>query len=339
MLGWPTVAKVAESNPPARSEKVLYALSLTAAVVLPATLLALPQAAAWMAALGTAAWISQALLLPVLALRRQAWTPLIIGCALAMYATHSSQQLGERRAQVVDPRSAPSHDLRDGPVPADIGEWAHLRGYFYLDQRLDEYRVEQGTRPDQTQSAPAFLTPMVAFDPAALEAAAAKAKTDALKAGSAPEPGASPLPASALPTTGSDAMAGAQVQALQPQTLQPELRLGPDDKLIIAKVTADPSPGPGLETHFGHLGPIAPDLVAALIDLSQFTAPTDPDSEPGSAPPAAQAFPHALLFDTTRPAPTAPSPAELAWVALLGLLASAALIVGIRRAPKNPSSR
>jgi hypothetical protein len=131
------------------------ALALLAAIVIPLVLLLDPVAL-------PSPWIGAALAfacaLPLAFRFAEHRSQAVLGAALAGFAGLLAPELPDL---VRATRELPVHDLREGPIAAQTGEWIAVRGYLRNEWTLDEYRVAQGERPDQNERAAAVVVPLL----------------------------------------------------------------------------------------------------------------------------------------------------------------------------------
>jgi hypothetical protein len=122
------------------------------------------------------AWLGPALAiaaaLPIVWVAKHARGQALVGAALAGMAAAASPQLPRLLALTGDPEALPILDLREGPVPAELGDYAQVRGFLRSEWQVDEYRVAAGERPDQNEVASAVLVPLLGSDAAVIEVGA-----------------------------------------------------------------------------------------------------------------------------------------------------------------------
>jgi hypothetical protein len=145
------------------------ALALLAALVIPLVLMldavALPSP-----------WIGAALAcgcaLPIAFRFVEHRSQALLGAALAGFAGLLAPEVPELIRATRDLESMPVHDLREGPIAAEPGEWVVVRGYLRNEWTLDEYRVAEGERPDQNVAAKAVIVPLLGTEGEQVDASA-----------------------------------------------------------------------------------------------------------------------------------------------------------------------
>jgi hypothetical protein len=122
------------------------------------------------------AWLGPALAvaaaLPIVFAAKHARGQALVGVGLAAMAATASPELPELLALTGDPEALPIHDLRKAPVPAELGDYAQVRGFLRGEWQVDEYRVATGERPDQNEAASAVLVPLLGSNAAVIEVGA-----------------------------------------------------------------------------------------------------------------------------------------------------------------------
>jgi hypothetical protein len=97
----------------------------------------------------------------VQAILRQRFGAVLLGSVLATSAGLLSLEAHRRVAETAALEAAPIVDLTTGAMPRPAPAAVTVRGYFRNGWQLDEYAVEDGARPDQSQAAKAVLVPFV----------------------------------------------------------------------------------------------------------------------------------------------------------------------------------
>src|SRR5262245_8379902 len=131
------------------------ALALLAAIVIPLVLMldAVVLPSPWVGAT-----IACACALPIAFRFAEQRSQALLGAALAGFAGLLAPDVPDL---IRATRELPVHDLRDGPITAETGEWIVVRGYLRNEWMLDEYRVAEGERPDRNTPAPAIVVPLL----------------------------------------------------------------------------------------------------------------------------------------------------------------------------------
>lgn len=94
----------------------------------------------------------------------------LLGAALAGFAGLLAPEVPPlvRATRGLD--ALPVHDLREGPLVAEPGEWVAVEGFLRNEWTLDEYRVAEGERPDQNAAAAAVIVPLLGTEGEQVEA-------------------------------------------------------------------------------------------------------------------------------------------------------------------------
>lgn len=149
---------------------LLRALAVLAALAIPllASVTAIAQLPfmEWIAPLAAVACT-----LPIVHAARDARVQIVVAAGLAAMATAMSPEVPELLAVTGDIEAMSVHDLREAPLPPWQDGYVAVRGYLLSDWVVDEYRPEQGQRPDQDQTPRAVLLPLLGTDAQALDAA------------------------------------------------------------------------------------------------------------------------------------------------------------------------
>lgn len=95
------------------------------------------------------------------AIRRQRFGTILLGAILACTAGLLALEGHSRAAQRAQLEGAAAVDLTQGPMPTPVPNPVTVTGHFHQGWILDEYGVEPGERPDQSQEADAVLVPFV----------------------------------------------------------------------------------------------------------------------------------------------------------------------------------
>lgn len=136
------------------------ALALLAAIVIPLVFM-LDALARLIPSPWVGAAIACACALPIALRFAEHRSQALLGAALAGFAAMISPDVPGLFRGSAELESMPVHDLREGPIVAEPGEWIVVRGYLRNEWTLDEYRVAQGERPDQNEAAKAVLVPLL----------------------------------------------------------------------------------------------------------------------------------------------------------------------------------
>ena len=143
----------------ATSDKLLRALAVLAAIVVPLLL----ATRAIGGAIGDRWWIGSAVALacalPIVLLAEGARGQALLGAALAGLAAASTPELPWLLELTGDPNALPVQDLRERPLRA-TDEYAAVRGYLRSEWVVDEYATG-GERPDQNERPEAVLVPLL----------------------------------------------------------------------------------------------------------------------------------------------------------------------------------
>jgi hypothetical protein len=136
----------------------LRALSVLATLVIPASALVLAEYLPW-------SWLlpclAAAVALPLLFARPKAIFSILIGAGLAALSAKTIADAHDVLTAASSQDDWPTYDLTDGSLPEDASGYVTLRGHFRSEWTLDEYRVQEGARPDQNEDASAVLVPFL----------------------------------------------------------------------------------------------------------------------------------------------------------------------------------
>lgn len=92
---------------------------------------------------------------------KPAWSNALLGGALAVAAAWTAPDASRAAAQLRNAEAIPTFDLTEGPLPAHATGTVTVRGHLRGEMVLDEYRVTEGARPNQNETAPARLVPLL----------------------------------------------------------------------------------------------------------------------------------------------------------------------------------
>lgn len=155
-----TIGAHPHAKPAIVSEVLWRALALLAALVIPLVLmidaLARSLPGPWLAAA-----IAFGCALPIAFRFAEHRSQALLGAALAGFAGLLAPEVPNLIRATRELESMPVHDLREGPIVAEPGEWIVVRGYLRNEWTLDEYRVAEGERPDQNAPAKAVVVPLL----------------------------------------------------------------------------------------------------------------------------------------------------------------------------------
>ena len=100
-------------------------------------------------------------------LRRSAVLLLVAGglSILGTQAAAKARVMLDVSTDVTTEGAFPFHDLRDGGIPEPVPPYIRIRGYVRSGWTLDEYAVERGGLPDQSQAPIAVLIPVTGSPP------------------------------------------------------------------------------------------------------------------------------------------------------------------------------
>jgi hypothetical protein len=96
----------------------------------------------------------------------------LLGAALAGFAGLLAPEVPDLFRATRGVEGVAVHDLREGPLVAETGEWVSVQGYLRNEWTLDEYRVAEGERPDQNAPAKAVIVPLLGTEGEQVDASA-----------------------------------------------------------------------------------------------------------------------------------------------------------------------
>jgi hypothetical protein len=137
------------------------ALAVLAAVILPLAVAIGPTIGLEFAQPLVPVVVTVVLALAVLGFHRHKLSNVVIGAALAGLSAQQAHGVLMLLDVTSPSPSTPIHDLREGPLPESASGIIRVQGFLRDEWLLDEYRTEEGARPDQNETPYALLVPFL----------------------------------------------------------------------------------------------------------------------------------------------------------------------------------
>jgi hypothetical protein len=139
---------------------ILRGLAVLATLVIPALGLLVGDALPGWALPSIAAAVAS----PLIIARPKALLSLAIVAGLAALSAATVLDAGALMRITADPDDWPAYDLTQEALPDEAEGYVSVRGHLRDEWTLDEYRVEEGGRPNQNEDAAAELVPLLGTD-------------------------------------------------------------------------------------------------------------------------------------------------------------------------------